>query len=171
MRRAAALALLLALPTPALARAQATDAIAVQLAVSTDLLVVVASRPLEFGAVLPGVATTVDPRTAANAGEFELRGLRNAEFTATFTLPAALTVGPFSMPITFGPTSGCQDKDDKGSCKYFDPRVPFTGRIANRNAPRNAFFFRLGGTVTPAAAQQPGFYSGTIVIEFAYTGN
>ncbi len=171
MRRFA-FAVLLAAALPRAAAAQSANTIAIRLAITDVALTVVTTRPLEFGAVVPGVATTVDPRTAATAGEFELRGLRNAEFTATFTLPAELRVGPFGMPVSFGPQSGCGDRDDRGSnCRYFDPRVPYTARIANRPAPRNAYFISLGGTVAPAVGQQPGFYRGTIVIEFAYTGN
>jgi hypothetical protein len=160
----------LALAAPAGVAAQAAASIGVQAGVVTEALTIVRTGALEFGPVLPGIATTVNPRTAANAGAFELRGMQRADFTATFTLPAALTLGAFSMPIAFGPQSGCQDKDARGSCRYFDPRAPFTGQIANRPAPRNSFFFWLGGTVTPAANQQPGLYRGTITLQVAYTG-
>jgi hypothetical protein len=160
----------LALAAPAGVAAQAAASIGVQAGVATEALAIVRTRALEFGPVLPGIVTTVNPRTAANAGEFELRGMRRADFTATFTLPAALTVGPHSMPITFGAQSGCQDKDARGACRYFDPRAPFTGQIANRPAPQNTFFFWLGGSVAPAADQQPGLYRGTITLQVAYTG-
>lgn len=168
--RGVALCIGLALAAPAGAAAQAAASIGMQAVVITEALAIVRTGALDFGPVLPGIATTVNPRTAANAGEFELRGMRRAEFTATFTLPAALTLGPFSMPIAFGAQSGCQDKDTRGSCRYFDPRASFTGQISNRAAPRNTFFFWLGGTVTPAANQQPGLYRGTITLQVAYTG-
>jgi hypothetical protein len=169
MPRGAALALLLLALPPALA-AQ-TGSVAVRLAVVTDALSIARTADLDFGPVLPGVATTVNSRTGVNAGEFEVRGARRADFTATFTLPVALTVGPYWMPITFNAQSGCQDPNDKGSCKFFDPRVPFAGRINNKAAPQNTFFFRIGGTVTPAVGQHPGVYRGTIALQVAYTGS
>jgi hypothetical protein len=167
-RFAVGLALLIA--APAVVAAQSSATIGVQAGVSTEALTIVRTKALEFGPVLPGIAAVVNPRTSVNAGEFELRGLRRADFTATFTLPAELTVGPFAMPIAFGAQSGCQDKDTKGNCKFFDPRVPFTGQIGNKPAPQNTFFFWIGGTVAPAAGQQPGFYRGTITLQVAYTG-
>jgi hypothetical protein len=169
--RALAAAAVLAVALPAGAAAQAAAPLAVRVGVGHEVLAVAASRALDFGVVVPGVATTVNPRTAVNAGEFEIRGERGVEFTATFVLPAELVLGPHRMPIGFGPQSGCENRTGTGQCSYFDPRVPFTGRISNRPVPRNTYFFRLGGTVTPAAGQQPGRYRGTIVLELAYTGN
>lgn len=160
----------LAAAAPAAAAAQSAATIGIQAGVSTEALTIVRTKALEFGPVVPGIATTVNPSSSVNAGEFELRGLRRAGFTATFTLPTELTVGPFSMPVTFDAQSGCQDKDTKGNCKFFDPRVPFTGQIGNKPVPQNTFFFWIGGTVTPAAGQQPGFYRGTITLQVAYTG-
>lgn len=169
MRAATLAAMLLTLATSG-AQAQETATIAARAAVVAEALAITRTKALAFGAVLPGVATTVNPRTSVNAGEFEISGLRRANFIATFTLPTQLTVGPYAMPITFGPQAGCQDKDTRGSCKYFNPAVPFTGQISNKAAPQNRFFFWIGGTVTPAAAQQPGFYRATIALQVAYTG-
>jgi hypothetical protein len=165
-----ALCTALALAAPPTTAAQANGTVGVRAVLSTVPLAIVSTSPLDFGPVLPGIATSVNPRTGLNAGEFAVQGLRRADFTATFTLPTELAVGPYTMPIVFGAQSGCQDKDTRGACKFFDPRVPFTGQIANRAAPQNTFFFWLGGTVTPAAGQQPGFYRGTITLQVAYTG-
>ena len=169
MRRLAVCALLM-LPAGR-AAAQSAGTIGVQAGVVTDALSVAGTKALEFGAVLPGVATLVNPRTSTSAGEFAVRGGRRLAFTATFTLPTELAVGPYTMPIAFGAQSGCQDKDTKGNCKFFDPRVPFTGEISNKAPPQNTFFFWVGGTVTPAAAQQPGFYRAVITLQVAYTGS
>jgi hypothetical protein len=168
--RRLALCTALALAAPAAAAAQANATVGVRAILSTEPLAIVSTSSLDFGPVLPGIATTVNPRTGLNAGEFAVQGLRRADFTATFSLPTELAVGPYAMPIVFGAQSGCQDKDTRGACKFFDPRVPFTGQIANRAAPQNTFFFWLGGTVTPAVGQQPGFYRGTITLQVAYTG-
>lgn len=170
MRRTAAIALLALLAAPP-AGAQASAVIATRASIVTGALSIVATSPLLFGTVIPGAATTINAQTGLTAGEFELRGARRAEFVATFTLPATLTNGPFTMPIAFTAQSGCQDPNDKGACKFFDPRVPFTARINNKAAPQNTFFFRIGGTVTPALIQQPGSYRGTITLQVAYTGN
>ena len=157
--RCLALGLAVAAAAPAAVGAQSAASIGVHAGVSTEALTIVRTTPLEFGPVLPGVAATVNPRTAANAGEFELRGLRRAQITATFSLPTELTVGPYSMPIAFNGQSGCHDKDTRGSCKFFDPRVPFTGEIGNKPVPQNAYFFWVGGTVNlrgENASRKPG---------------
>lgn len=169
MRRLA-LGIALLVAAPSAADAQANASVGVRAVLATEPLAIVSTSSLDFGPVLPGVAATVNPRTGLNAGEFAVQGFRRADFTATFTLPTQLAVGPYTMPIVFGAQSGCQDKDTRGACKFFDPRVPFTGQIANKAPPQNTFFFWLGGTVTPAAGQQPGFYRGTITLQVAYTG-
>ena len=130
------------------------------------------TQELDFGVVVAGVPTTIDPNTSPSAGQFEIHGARNAEIQITMTLPASLTLGASSMPISFGPTSGCErNRDRQNQCSYFDPSVPLVVRIRNQNPPDNHYYVWIGGTVSPAAAQPGGTYSGDITLTAAYTGN
>ncbi len=129
-------------------------------------------QDLQFGTVPPGLATTVDPQTSASAGKFEIRGAQRAEITIDLTLPPALTIGPWSMPISFGANAAChQNRDQQAQCTYFDPSTTLITNIRNRVFPDNLQIVWIGGTVTPGAAQSPGVYSGTVTLMTAYTGN
>jgi hypothetical protein len=76
------------------------------------------------------------------------------------------------MPIAFGPTGACHRfRDQQNQCTYFDPGTTLVTRIRNRNFPDNLRIIWVGGTATPAAAQFPGVYRGTVVLATAYTGN
>lgn len=141
----------------------------------TDVLMSIqGNASLRFGAVIPGAATTVDPRTSANAGEFEIHGARRAEFTLDITLPTELRTGagPWVMPISFGPTAGChRNRDQQNNCTSFDPSTALVARVRATPFPNNTYFVWIGGAVTPALGQFPGVYSGIITASVAYTGN
>ena len=161
---------------PALAAAQpsATGAISVLGEVSSDGLTIWPANSLDFGVLIPGNPTTINARTSVNAGKFDIRGVRRAEFTLTLTLPTELRVGlgPLTMPITFNGTSGCRGAmDNQNACSTYDPSTVFTARIRNQAAPNNTYFVWLGGTVTPAPGQPPGEYTAFISALVQYTGN
>ena len=139
----------------------------------TDIAVTVRDvQDLQFGTVLPGFPTTVDPQTSANAGKFEIRGAQRAEITIDLTLPPALTVGPWSMPINFDANAAChRNRDQQAQCTYFDPSTTLITNIRNQAFPDNLQIVWVGGTVSPTPAQFPGVYSGTITLMAAYTGN
>jgi hypothetical protein len=129
-------------------------------------------QDLRFGTVTPGLATNVDPRMSANAGKFEIHGARRAEIAVDLSLPPALTVGPWSMPIGFGANGACyRNRDQQNLCAYFDPSTTLVTNIRNQNFPNNLVVVWIGGTVSPAVAQFPGVYRGTITLTAAYTGN
>ncbi len=174
-RAAAALAAvaLCAVAGAGAARAQQTASITATVDVSFVLLSAANVADLAFGTVVPATPLTVNPRTSTAAGKFELHGARNAQFSATFTLPAVLRagVGGPTMPIAFGATSGCHDnRDRQNQCTVWDPRTPLVQRIRNAPPPNDTYFVWLGGTVSPAAAQAAGVYQGTITITASYTG-
>jgi hypothetical protein len=56
--------------------------------------------------------------------------------------------------------------DDPTSGVAFNPAVGATGRFGP--APNPTLHIWLGGTVSPAAAQLPGIYTGTVVVQLAY---
>ena len=175
MRRSALLVPLavfaaLALTAPGAARAQAQIGVAAD--ISTTALSISQTADLDFGAVVPGIAVTINARTNPAAGLFEIHGNRNAEIAVTMTLPTQLSTGFWTMPISFGATSGCWRRQaPQGGCTLWDPTTVLVERIRNNNPPNNTFFVWIGGTVSPAAAQNPGMYLGSITLSVAYTGN
>ncbi len=173
LRAAAAIAAIGAWPARP-ADAQGNGAVMARLNLSAAAPAVVPVQDLDFGDVVPATPATVNPRTAPNAGEFEISGTSGAEIAMSFALPTALVVGPNSMPIAFGPGAGCQ----VGSlsflrfvCGAFNPAVTLVRRIPNVGPPFNVIYVWLGGTVSPTPAQAPGIYRGTITLTVAYTGN
>lgn len=162
------------LPAEAAAQPSATGSISVLGEVSADGLMIASANSLNFGILIPGTPTTINARTSANAGKFDIRGARRAEFTLTLTLPTELRVGlgPLALPITFSGTSGCRGAvDNQNACSTYDPSTVFTARIRNQAAPNNTYFVWLGGTVTPAPGQPPGEYTAVISALVQYTGN
>ena len=156
------------------ARAQAVAALATTADVNTTALTLINQTPLAFGTVIPGTPTTVNPQTSASAGYFVIQGVRRAEISITMTLPAQLTTGAggATMPISFGAQGGCfRDRPPQTSCTFYDPSTTLVDRIRNQNPPNNHYHLWVGGTVSPAAAQQGGVYTGTITLTAAYTGN
>ncbi len=166
------LAAALALLAPTAASAQLSAAIGVEAVISTTALSIAQQNDLDFGAVVPGVPVTINARTNANAGWFEIHGQRNAEIAITMTLPTQLTTGFWTMPITFGNTAGCwRRQGGQNGCTLWNPNNVLVERIRNNNPPNNVFWVWIGGTVSPAAAQHAGVYLGTITMSVVYTGN
>jgi hypothetical protein len=153
------------------ARAQTASLVA-DVEISTTILSIVNPQDLRFGAQVPGTPMTVDARTSANAGALVIHGNRNAEISITWTLPAALVVGPYAMPVSFGPTSGCwRNRTGQAGCTRYDPRTTLIRRIRNARSPNNTFFVWLGGTVSPTPTQHPGMYRAPVTLSVVYTGN
>ena len=70
-------------------------------------LTVTGDQDLQFGVVLPGLASPVSPTDAANAGRFEIRGDRESEVMIQLTLPTALvTSGGDVLSLSFGVDDG-----------------------------------------------------------------
>jgi hypothetical protein len=168
----AAVAAMAVAALPAVARAQASSFVTAGADISSTLLSIGTQRNLVFGVVVPGTPTVIDPRTNANAGMFAIHGNRNAEVAVTFTLPTQLVVGPWTMPITFGPNSGCwRTTSVQGGCTRYDPSTVLVQRIRNQNPPNNQLYVWIGGTASPSPTQHSGIYAGTITLSVVYTGN
>jgi hypothetical protein len=131
---------------------------------------------LNFGVVVPGTPSTIGPK-AALAGKFVIHGLKNSEVRITFALPAVLSTGPASMPISFAddPVAGkfgChRNQDQQNNCTTYTPSTPLVVRIRNNAPPQNTFYVWIGGKVSPAVGQQPGTYLGLVTMSAVYTGN
>lgn len=161
----------LALLTPPLLEAQSASLVA-RAEVDPTALSVLDVQGLQFGTVVPGLPTTVDPQTSPSAGKFEIRGAPRAEITVDVSLPSTLTVGPWSMPLSFGGAAAChRNRDQQNLCTYFDPSATLVTNIRNRKFPENLVIIWIGGTVSPTPTQFPGVYRGTITLTAAYTGN
>jgi hypothetical protein len=169
--RAAAVAAL-ALLAPVAAFAQVTAAVGVSATISTTALSIAQQSDLDFGAAVPGVPVTVNARTGATAGMYEIHGARNAEIAITMALPTQLSTGFWTMPVTFGNTSGCwRRQGGQNGCNFWNPSTVLVERIRNNNPPNNQFLVWIGGTVTPSAAQHTGVYLANITMSVVYTGN
>ncbi len=154
------------------ARAQGAASVTATALLSPTALAVGQLKNLQFGNVTAGVPVTINPRTNPNAGEFEIQGTRNAEVAVTLTLPTQLSTGFWTMPVGFGVTSGCwRRQGGQAGCNFWDPNTILIARIRNQNPPNNHLWVWIGGTASPAAAQNSGVYLGTIQMSVVYTGN
>jgi hypothetical protein len=151
--------------SPAPAAAQSISANAIVLGGNLE---VTRERDLDFGDVLRGVPATVVV-TDATSGRFRIRGTRGAEVSLTFLLPTLLAVGPYTMPISFGPTAaGHYVLQQAQNAVLFDPNAV---RITRLRASNGLLYVWLGGTVSPSLTQAPGVYSGNVTLVITYTGN
>lgn len=148
--------------TPATASINAQAIVQTALAASTV-------RGLDFGATFGGIARTVLP-TDVTSGEVTLTGGANAEVAVTFTsLPATLTGPGAPIPLAYGAGAGAHNTaGTRAGATTFDPSVGATTRLNNSTGLLSVY---VGGTVTPAANQVAGTYTGTINLSAAYTGN
>ena len=124
-------------------------------------------KPLAFGLLLPGVATTVLRTDPVRAGQFNISAQPNSQIILQLALPTVMT-GPAgrTIPLTFGANdAGFSANEVIGSQQAFDPRVT-TVVLTNTKNGRGSVY--LGGTAQPALNQQPGAYSAVITLTIAY---
>jgi len=122
---------------------------------------------LGFGTVIPNFNRTVLP-TDPTAGIVEFSGALGSEVNVSFTsLPANLSDGA-SHTLPIGSYSAGFAATQAGSQTGFTPASGATTRL---DAGSGNLYVFVGGTVSPAAAQVAGTYTGTITIQAAYTGN
>src|SRR5258708_34178731 len=87
--------------------------------------------PPVFGVVSPGGPRVVSRTDAANSGQLDLTGNKNAQVQLTFTLPNAMT-GPAGaqMPLTFaGSDAGYSSSQAVGMQRGFGPPTPFLSTL------------------------------------------
>jgi hypothetical protein len=126
-------------------------------------ITITGARDLDFGNVFPGVNKTIavaDP----TSGRFDLTGQASANVNLTFTLPANLTSGANNLPI--GTWTGCHNATNStAGCTSFTPSgAPTAASFSGAGA----LFVWVGATVSPAAAQAAGNYTGTVTLSVAY---
>lgn len=121
------------------------------------------AQPLAFGTVFPGVNKVVAATDAA-AGRFDLTGQNSANVNVSFTLPTQLTSGGNNLPI--GTWTGYRNSTNSqtGGSAF----TPSAGATAAAFSGSGALFVFVGATVSPAAAQVAGSYTGTVTLTAAY---
>ncbi len=143
--------------------AQAQSANINALATVYTPITVTGNRALDFGTVFPGVAKTIAV-AAATSGQFQLGGQNSGNVNLTFTLPTNLVNGANNLPI--GTWTGCTSPTNTtAGCTAFTPSGTAT---ASAFSAAGALWVFVGGTVTPAAAQAAGNYTGTVTLTAAY---
>lgn len=169
MKRVLVVAALVALPGRA--AAQASSTVSAAAVVVTVGMTINTLSSLNFGTVIKGVATTVQP-TAAGAGEWQVSGSANAFVVVSFTLPTKLTniqaLPGSTMPIAFTATSARWNRasNNAGTAAAFNPASGVVGRLGP--PPNPTMYVWIGGTVNPAAAAKPGIYQGNVVMSLLY---
>ncbi|HEX8317298.1 hypothetical protein [Longimicrobium sp.] len=182
MRLRAALLLLCAaaLALPGRLCAQSTGQLQASLYLLEKPLSATGTRTLQFGVVVPGVAATVQPRTA-QSGEWRLAGVQGKRFLdISFALPAALvSADGTTLPITFNGVYAGACEIYNGACdpttyETWNPTTtlfPTAYRLlAERFRPGRVRYntdqvsIYIGGRVTPAATQRPGVYTATVTV-------
>jgi hypothetical protein len=166
-----ALLLVLGLAVPGRLRAQSAGTISADAVVVTTGMTLATLRDLDFGSVVKGAATTVQP-TAATAGSWQVSGSPNAFIVINFTLPTLLTniqaLPGSTMPISFNATSARWNRanNDAATGTPFDPATGAVGRLGP--PPNPTMYIWLGGTVNPAVTAKPGIYRANVVVSLIY---
>lgn len=143
--------------------AQAQSANIQALATVYTPITVTGARNLDFGTVFPGVAKSI-PVANANSGRFDLTGQNSGNVNVTFTLPTNLTSGANTLPI--GTWTGCHNATNAtAGCTAFTPSASASAMAFSGTG---SLFVWVGGTVTPAAAQAAGSYTGTVALTVSY---
>lgn len=130
---------------------------------------------LSFGTVTAGTVSNITV-SSSGVAEFQVvfvNSARNsAQVTLTFALPANLTSGANTMPITFGANSAAYNTTNSifGSTS-FDPSQGLSNIVARRTT--LTYYVWIGGAVSPPTGQAAGTYTGTITANgtCGHTGN
>jgi hypothetical protein len=147
--------------TASVAQAQSANILAT--ANVFQAMTVTGSRDLDFGDVFPGVNKAIGI-AAPTSGQFTLAGQSSANVNLSFTLPANLVNGGNNLPI--GTWTGCHNTSNAtAGCTSFTPSAANT---ASQFSGTGGLWVWVGGTVSPAANQAAGTYTGTVTLTAAY---
>jgi hypothetical protein len=178
----------LGLTAPALGQEQLTIQVS---ATVVQPITGIAQRNLQFGAIAPGSVHRVNPdetqSTACSScasGKWLLDRLSNDEEAAryvalTFTrLPAGLTGPSSTLPVSYEAKACLAQSGTRYHCfDSWSPQLDVAHLLQQHGggvpqAPGTtirALEIYLGGTVTAAADQAPGRYTGSVTLMFAYS--
>ena len=127
-------------------------------------LTVAAGNNLVFGNVTPGVNKTI-AITDGGAGTFTVTKAAASGVTLSFTLPADLTTGGGDLLPIGSWTGGWNTSATPAGATLFTPSPAGTNTTVNAATALTVF---VGATVSPAAAQVAGAYSGTVTMSAVY---
>jgi hypothetical protein len=118
-------------------------------------------QDLAFGAVLPGVVSTVTVFNQAQVGKFFIDGPAGAAVRVEFTLPPSLLAsGGSSIALSFGPADGLATPDGGRNNLRFNPHTPVNAALGADGELQ----VRIGGRALPGLPQPSGNYHATIYI-------
>lgn len=132
-----------------------------------DHIKVINSRDLNFGNdIIAGVTYTVD-KTSNNSGKFNITGQKNREISILFSLPSVLVSNTNTLPIIFNSTDAGFVTNSGQPYTSFNPSTGTTTSFSGQGEMEIV----LGGTITPSATQEPGYYKAPVTITLQYTIN
>jgi hypothetical protein len=126
-------------------------------------LTVAAGQDLDFGNVTPGVNKTIGIADAG-AGRFDITKAATSGVTLSFTLPTNLTSGGNNLPIGSW-TGGWNTSATPAGATTFTPSAAGSNTAVTAGTALTVY---VGGTVSPAAAQAAGAYSGDVTLSVVY---
>jgi hypothetical protein len=126
-------------------------------------ITVAAGNDLQFGNVTPGANKTI-AIADAGAGRFDVTKAANTGVTLSFTLPANLTSGGDNLPIGTW-TGGWNTAQTPAGATAFTPSVGGTNTAVTAGTD---VYVYVGATVSPAAAQAAGSYTGLVTMSVVY---
>jgi len=126
-------------------------------------LTVTGASDLQFGNVTPGVNKTV-AITDAGAGRFDITKAAATGVALSFTLPTDLNSGGNLLPIGSW-TGGWNTSATPAGANGFVPGASATNTAVTAGTTISVY---VGGTVSPAAAQAAGAYTGTVTMDAVY---
>ena len=126
-------------------------------------LTVAAGQNLDFGNVTPGVNKTVGI-AAAGAGRFDITKAATSGVTLSFTLPTDLVSGGNNLPIGSW-TGGWNTSATPAGATTFTPSAAGTNTAVTAGTALTVY---VGATVSPAAAQAGGTYTGDVTLSVVY---
>ena len=125
--------------------------------------ITVTGTNLAFGNVTPGVNKTV-LITDAGAGQFTVTKAAATSVALTFTLPTNLTSGANNLPIGTWTAGWNNTANSAAGATGFTPSASAT-TVPSGGA--NLWVW-VGATVSPAAAQVAGSYTGNVSMQVVY---
>ncbi len=127
-------------------------------------ITVTAGNNLQFGNVTPGVNKTV-AITDGGAGTFTVAKGANTGVTLSFTLPTDLSTGGGDLLPIGSWTGGWNTAATPVGATLFTPSAAGSNTTVNAATALTVF---VGATVSPAAAQAAGAYTGDVTMSVVY---
>lgn len=141
--------------------AQGSDSESVQCTTQViKALTINKNQDLDFGTVPQGVTETI-PVTSANAVKLTVDGQANFDVAVTYSAPSVLTTSG-GDELSFSAVIKANSTDQPSNASALS-----SGDAVTLNSSGNYYIY-LGGSVTAASNQVPGFYTGNVTFDVEY---